>query len=716
MNRFLEQREALQKQVGVLTLPKLQCKELDTSISSTLGLIRSLQEAVQQKDAAQATREEQLLQELQESRAGERRCRDAVQLLQAEVSQLRLRLRSSEDRAEALATQHQQASGAHRTAQCQLDRLLLAVHRMARDDPAELTVDTVEAALQDLWQHLEHSQKDLNDARKKIQALKLQLSTTQAQRDYLCACNQELQKQLAERQEAIERAERKNSLETALREEATARKEEAMTLHQEVACLQSKLESMEKERKDVLGQSTEQGLQQVDTLVARYCHGCLWWGLPWLPVLLLFHPSTLRPLLRASAFVAPKDKIFYGFLKPWLGEGLLLSGGQRWARHRRLLTPAFHGDVLRNYLGIFNQSTRVLLAKCEAAAAAAGGGPVELEVLQPLSLLTLDTLQKCILSHESHCQERPSEYLQAILELSSLVVRHQLRPLLHPWWLYSLSSDGRRFGHACATVHAFTADVVQRRHRALASLGHQAWLDGHLGHSMDFIDLLLLTKDENGHTLSDEDIAAEADTFMFEGHDTTASGLAWLFYNLASHPEHQERCRQEVQQLLAGRDTADIEWEDLSQLPFTTMCIKESLRLHPPVTAVSRRCTKDIPLCDGCVNPKGVICLMSIYGTHHNPDLWPKPKVGARVQPLRFSPENSKGQSPSSFIPFSAEPRNCIGQSFAMAEMKVVVALTLARFVLPRDAARPPPRRKPELILRAEDGIWLLLEPLVGLA
>ncbi|XP_064256697.1 cytochrome P450 4F3-like [Passer domesticus] len=220
--------------------------------------------------------------------------------------------------------------------------------------------------------------------------------------------------------------------------------------------------------------------------------------------------------------------------------------------------------------------------------------------------------------------------------------------------------------------------------------------------------------DENGHTLSDEDIAAEADTFMFAGHDTTASGLAWLFYNLAGHPEHQERCRQEVQELLAGRDTADIEWEDLSQLPFTTMCIKNSLRLHPPVTAVSQCCTEDIPLRDGRVTPRvwhgqGVICPMSVYGTHHNPDLWPEPEV---FNPLRFSPENTKGQCLLSIIPFSAGPRNCIGQSFAMAEMKVAVALTLSRFVLWRDTARPPPRRKPELILRAEDGLWLLLEPL----
>ncbi|XP_064256685.1 LOW QUALITY PROTEIN: leukotriene-B4 omega-hydroxylase 3-like [Passer domesticus] len=257
-------------------------------------------------------------------------------------------------------------------------------------------------------------------------------------------------------------------------------------------------------------------------------------------------------------------------------------------------------------------------------------------------------------------------------------------------WLWDALVAVTRFQATCQQLNKFPI------------LPWHNWLLGHTG------------MDENGHTLSDEDIAAEADTFVFEGHDTTASGLAWLFYNLAGHPEHQERCRQEVQELLAGRDTADIEWEDLSQLPFTTMCIKNSLRLHPPVTAVSQCCTEDIPLRDGRVIPRvwhgqGVICQMSIYRTHHNPDLWPEPEV---LNPLRFSPENSKRWSRLSFIPFSAGPRNCIGQSFAMAEMKVAVALTLSRFALRRDTARPPPRRKPELILRAEDGLWLLLEPL----
>ncbi|XP_030331344.1 cytochrome P450 4F22-like isoform X1 [Strigops habroptila] len=452
---------------------------------------------------------------------------------------------------------------------------------------------------------------------------------------------------------------------------------------------------------------TEEGLEQAEELATRYRRGCLWWFLPWMPALRLFHPDTLRPVLMATASIAPKDRLFYGFLKPWLGDGLLLSHGHKWAQHRRLLTPAFHGDLLKSYMGIFNQSTNVMHAKWRAAAGPTGAA-VALEVLDQLSLLTLDTLQRCIFSHESHCQQQPSEYIKAILELSRLVVQRQQRLLHYFWWLYQLSGDGRRFTQACATVHGFTAAVVQRRRQALQRLGHQAWMDQHRGQRMDFIDLLLLAKDEDGNTLSDEDIAAEANTFMFAGHDTTASGLSWLFYNLACHQQHQDRCRQEVQELLKGRDVEDIEWDDLSHLPFTTMCIKESLRLHPPVVAVSRRCSRDLATRDGRVIPKGVICLMSIYGTHHNPEMWPDPQV---YNPLRFSPENSQGRPPLAFIPFSAGPRNCIGQSFAMAEMKVVVALTLARFRIRPDPARPP-RRKPELILRTEDGLWLLLEPL----
>ena len=91
-------------------------------------------------------------------------------------------------------------------------------------------------------------------------------------------------------------------------------------------------------------------------------------------------------------------------------------------------------------------------------------------------------------------RRRRSEYIAAILELSTLVVQRQQRLLHYASWLYRLSADGRRFARACATVHSFTANVVQHRRQELNSLGHQEWLKCKQGRSADFIDLLLLTK------------------------------------------------------------------------------------------------------------------------------------------------------------------------------------------------------------------------------
>uniref|UniRef100_A0A8C5TD00 Centrosomal protein 250 n=1 Tax=Malurus cyaneus samueli TaxID=2593467 RepID=A0A8C5TD00_9PASS len=153
---------------------------LSLRLCSSIFQIQALQEAVMEKEASQATREKQLLQELEESRAGEQRLRDSVHVLEAEVSELRVKLQSCEGRAEALATQCQQASGAHWEAQSQLDKLLLVLHHTIRDSRDLAT-----------W----------SSGKKKIQALELELSTEQAQRDSLRASNQELQKQLDESRE-----------------------------------------------------------------------------------------------------------------------------------------------------------------------------------------------------------------------------------------------------------------------------------------------------------------------------------------------------------------------------------------------------------------------------------------------------------------------------------------------------------------------------------
>ncbi|MED6237510.1 hypothetical protein ATANTOWER_026396 [Ataeniobius toweri] len=145
------------------------------------------------------------------------------------------------------------------------------------------------------------------------------------------------------------------------------------------------------------------------------------------------------------------------------------------------------------------------------------------------------------------------------------------------------------------------------------------------------------------------------------------------------------------------------------------MCIKESLRLHSPVQAVTRKYTQDMMLPGDLTVPEGVICLVSLYGTHHNPEVWTKPH---EFDPLRFERTNTQSCLSHGFIPFSSGPRNCIGQKFAMAELRVVVALTLLRFRLSLGvnpelgSSSGGVRRLPQLILRAEGGLWLQLEPL----
>ncbi|CAO2612391.1 Cytochrome P450 4F3 [Lemmus lemmus] len=383
-----------------------------------------------------------------------------------------------------------------------------------------------------------------------------------------------------------------------------------------------------------------------------------------------------------------------------------MSTGDKWSRHRHMLTPAFHFNILKPYVKIFKDSTNIMHAKWQCLASK---GSARLDMFEHISLMTLDSLQKCVFSFSSNCQpsRKPSEYIAAILELSALVARRHQKLHLHVGLFYHFTRDGMRFRKACRLVHDFTNAVIQERRSTLPDQGEDDVKAKAKAKTLDFIDVLLLSKDEHGKALSDEDIRAEADTFMFGGHDTTASGLSWVLYNLARHPEYQERCRQEVRELLRDREPEEIEWDDLAQLPFLTMCIKESLRLHPPVTAISRCCTQDIVLPDGRVIPKG----LSAPGCgcrRHSPT---RSLYLLQVyNPFRFDADSSKGRPPLAFIPFSAGPRNCIGQTFALSEMKVALALTLLRFRVRPDDKEP--RRQPELILRAEGGLWLRVEPL----
>lgn len=269
--------------------------------------------------------------------------------------------------------------------------------------------------------------------------------------------------------------------------------------------------------------------------------------------------------------------------------------------------------------------------------------------------------------------------------------------------IYWLTPDGRWSQQACQLAHQHTDRVIKLRK---AHLQEEEELEKiRRKRNLDFLDILLFARMKNGSSLSDKDLRAEVDTFMFEGHDTTASGISWILYALASHPEHQQRCRQEIQSLLG--DGASITWDHLDQMPYTTMCIKESLRLYPPVPIIGRELSKPIAFPDGRSLPKGIHVSLNIYALHHNPKVWPDPEV---FDPSRFA-RGSDSHS-HAFLPFSGGSRNCIGKHFAMNELKVAVALTLLRFELEADPLQVPiPLQK--IVLDSKNGIHLLLRKLI---
>ncbi|XP_072035784.1 cytochrome P450 4F12-like [Amphiura filiformis] len=267
-----------------------------------------------------------------------------------------------------------------------------------------------------------------------------------------------------------------------------------------------------------------------------------------------------------------------------------------------------------------------------------------------------------------------------------------------------MSPDGSKYRQALKTAHEFTRKVVRRRKECL----HQSKSDtSNRERLMPFIDILLQAKDENGVGLSDQEIYDEVDTFMFEGHDTTSSALSWIVYNLANHPELQERCRKEVDEVIEGKGDDELEWDDLTKLEYLTQFIKESMRLYPPVPAIGRDIKSSIKLPDGRIIPEGMSVIIDIINLHHNPNVWKDPEV---FDPERFSKENSSVRHSHDFVPFSAGPRNCIGQHFAMSEMKTFIAVLLRHFRFSPDSSKPV-KQIVNAVLRSTTGIHVYVIP-----
>uniref|UniRef100_A0A8D1JLZ9 Uncharacterized protein n=1 Tax=Sus scrofa TaxID=9823 RepID=A0A8D1JLZ9_PIG len=388
----------------------------------------------------------------------------------------------------------------------------------------------------------------------------------------------------------------------------------------------------------------EEGEQQsLLKRIGKYPSACARWRWGTRALVLVYDPDYMKVVLARSD---PKTSVVYRLLIPWIGCGLLLLNGQTWFQRRRMLTPAFHYDILKPYVGLMAKSVQVMLDKWEQLVAQ----DPRLEIVGPVSLMTLDTIMKCAFSHQGSAQTDgdSQSYIQAIWDLKNLIFSRLRSAFLQNDIIYRLSPEGRQCQRACQKVHQHTDRVIQLRKTHLQKEGEMENVKKK--RHLDFLDILLFARMENGNSLSDTDVRAEVDTFMAAGHDSTASGISWVLYALASNPEHQQRCREEIQGLLG--DGTSITWDHLDQMPYTTMCIKEALRLYPPVPVIGRELSKPITFPDGRSLPAGITLSLSIYGLHHNPQVWPNPE---EFDPSRFAPGSARHSH--AFMPFSGGSR-----------------------------------------------------------
>ena len=169
-----------------------------------------------------------------------------------------------------------------------------------------------------------------------------------------------------------------------------------------------------------------------------------------------------------KAMKFPKARPMYDYLTPWLGDGLLISEKEKWFRNRRLLTPAFHYEILKGYIPVVNSCLEVFLRKWVESAE----DGTSVKTFKDVSKLSLDIIMRCAFSTKSDCQvteEHP--YINSVNELICLI-RKRLFSLPHRNdFIYSLSKNGRRFKDVCNAAHNYTESLIRERKQALGISG-----------------------------------------------------------------------------------------------------------------------------------------------------------------------------------------------------------------------------------------------------
>jgi cytochrome P450 len=394
-------------------------------------------------------------------------------------------------------------------------------------------------------------------------------------------------------------------------------------------------------------------------------------------VVLLNHPDYIEEVLVTQNRNFIKSPV-YRLMRPLIGNGLVTSEGTFWRRQRRLAQPAFHRERIAAYADIMVAYTERLLAGWQ-------DGDVR-DVRDVMTQLTLQIVAKALFDADVTAEAAEmGAALTVALEASDAQFRSWL--ILLPEGIPVPTS--LRVRRAVRRADAIVYGIISQRQRSGDDPG-------------DLLSVLIQTHDEDdGSTMTAQQLRDEVMTLLQAGHETTANALTWIWYLLAQHPEVEGRLLAEVRAVLGGRSPTVA---DIRQLEYTERVVLESLRLYPPFFAMGRQAMEDCAI-DGHRVSAGTVVWMSQWVMHRDPRYFEEPEA---VRPDRWA-DGLLGRLPRfAYFPFGGGQRQCIGNAFAMMELVLVVA-TMAQQLRLSLAPGQQVTPRPAITLRPHQGLRMVV-------
>ncbi|MBD2095321.1 cytochrome P450 [Trichocoleus sp. FACHB-591] len=366
--------------------------------------------------------------------------------------------------------------------------------------------------------------------------------------------------------------------------------------------------------------------------------------------------------------------------EPLIGRNsLMLMDGDRHRRERKLLMPPFHGERLQTYA-----QQICLITEQVASQWHVGQTFVARTAMQRVSLEII--LQIVFGLSEGERYEQLKPLLTQWLDMTDSPLRSSflfLKFLQKDWGTWSPWGQMRQRQRQ---VHALLqAEIAERR------------TQGETGRK-DVLSLMMAVRDEQGQAMTDEEIRDELLTILFAGHETTATTLAWAFYQIHRNPQVREKLLHELDSM--GDRSSPME---LAQLPYLNAICQEALRMYPVLPVIFPRVAKSPVQIAGQEFAPETTFIPSIYLVHYREELYPNAQ---QFQPERFL---ERQYSPSEYLPFGGGSRRCLGYALAQLEMKLVLATVLSQYQLTLADNEPVKLQRRGFTLAPRGGVRMVM-------